>query len=97
MFLSPHSFKCNNTSNNRWLISYLNGKYIKIRLPTGGGAAAAETLEKEPRWLRGLVPPSAQGVNLETGDRVPRQAPCMEPVSLPVSLSLSLSLSLMNE
>ena len=41
-----------------------------------------------------FTPPAAQGVILETWDRVPHQAPCMEPASLPVSLSLSLSLSL---
>ena len=36
----------------------------------------------------------AQGLILETQDRVPRRAPCMEPASpLPVSASLSLSLS----
>ena len=35
--------------------------------------------------------PLAQGAILETWDRVPRQAPCMEPVSLPLSLSLSVS------
>ena len=48
------------------------------------------------RWLSSLAPPSAQGVILETWDRVPRQAPCMEwslllplPVSLPLSLCVS--------
>ena len=34
-----------------------------------------------PRWLSGLAPPSAQGVILETQDRVPHQAPCLEPAS----------------
>ena len=43
---------------------------------------------------RGLVPPSAQGVILETSDRVPRQAPCMEPASPSAYVSASLSLSL---
>ena len=37
---------------------------------------------------------SAQGVVLETRDRVPHRAPCMELLPLPVSLPLSLSLSL---
>ena len=32
----------------------------------------------QPGWLSGLAPPSAQGVILETWDRVPRPAPCME-------------------
>ena len=56
-------------------------------------------------WLSGLAPPSAQGLILETLDRIPHQAPCMEPASpsacvsasLSLSLSLSLSVSLMNE
>ena len=48
----------------------------------------------QPGWLSGLVPPSAQGLILETWDRVPRQAPCMEPASLSLSRALSLSLSL---
>ena len=53
----------------------------------------------EPRWLSGLVPPLAQGVILETRDRVPHQPPCMEPASPSacVSASLSLSLSLSHE
>ena len=33
----------------------------------------------QPGWPSGLAPPSAWGVILETGDQVPRQAPCMEP------------------
>ena len=45
----------------------------------------------QPRWLSGLVQPSAQGLILETRDRVPHQAPCMKPASLSASLSLFLS------
>ena len=42
--------------------------------------------------------PSAQGVILESLDRVPHWAPCMEPVSSPSArVSASLSLSLMNK
>ena len=47
--------------------------------------------------------PLAQGVILETKDRVPRRAPCMEPgspsacVSVSVSVSLSLWLSRINK
>ena len=53
----------------------------------------------QPRWLIGLAPPTAQGKILETWDRVPRQAPCMEPASrFALCLCLSLSfLSLMNK
>ena len=43
----------------------------------------------QPRWLSGLVLPSAQGVILKTRDQVPRQIPCMEPASPSVSLPLS--------
>ena len=52
-----------------------------------------------PSGFSGLVLPSA--LILETQDRVPHQAPCMEPASssacVSASLSLSLSLSLMNK
>ena len=41
----------------------------------------------QPGWLRGLAPPLAQGVILETGDQVPCQAPCMEPASLSACVS----------
>ena len=53
----------------------------------------------QPGWLSGLAPPSAQGVILETWDRVPHQAPCVEPASpsARVSASLSPSVSLMNK
>ena len=54
-----------------------------------------------PGWLSGLAPPSVQGVILETQDRVPRRAPCMEPASpsacVSASLSLSLSVPFMNK
>ena len=55
----------------------------------------------QPGWLSDLVPPSAQGLILETWDQVPRRAPCMEPASpsacVSASLSLSLSLSVSHE
>ena len=47
----------------------------------------------QPGWLSGLVPPSAQGVILETWDRIPHQAPCMEPASPPLPLSLCVCVS----
>ena len=46
------------------------------------------------RWLSGLAPPSAEGLVLETQDRVPRRAPCMEPASPSACVSASLSLFL---
>ena len=48
-------------------------------------------------WLSGLAPPTAQGVILETRDRVRRRAPCMEPASPSACASASLSLSLSHE
>ena len=36
---------------------------------------------RQPGWLSGLAPPSAQGVILETLNRALRPAPCMEPAS----------------
>ena len=44
----------------------------------------------QPRWPSGLALPLAQGVILETWDRVPRWAPCVEPASLPLPVSLPL-------
>ena len=46
----------------------------------------------QPGWLSGLVP--AQGVILETQDRVPCQAPCTEPASPSACVSASLSVCL---
>ena len=43
----------------------------------------------QPWWRSGLAPPAAQGVILETRDRVPHRAPCMEPASPSLSLCLS--------
>ena len=44
----------------------------------------------QPGWLSSLAPPSAQGLILETRDRVPRWAHCRE-LLLPLPLSLSVS------
>ena len=51
----------------------------------------------QPGWLSGLALPSAQGVMLESRDRVPYRAPCMEPASPSPCVSASLSLSLSHE
>ena len=51
----------------------------------------------QPWWLSGLAPLSAQGRILETRDRVPRRAPCMEPASPSACVAASLSLSLINK
>ena len=51
-----------------------------------------------PGWLSRLALPSAQGVILESRDRVPHQAPCLEPASPPSACaSAPFSVSLMNE
>ena len=51
----------------------------------------------QPRWPSGLAPPSAQGVILETWDRVPRRVPCVGPASPSACVSASLCVSLMNK
>ena len=56
-----------------------------------------KTQTREPQWLSSLALPSAQGGILETQDRVPRQASCMEPASPSACVSASLSVSLMNK
>ena len=47
-----------------------------------------------PGWLIGLAPPSAQGMILESRDRVPYGDPCVEPASPSAWVSASLSLYL---
>ena len=51
----------------------------------------------QPEWLSGLVPPSVQGVILETWDRVLHQAPCMEPASPSTCVSASVCVSQINK
>ena len=51
----------------------------------------------QPQWPSGLALPLAQGVILETWDRVPHWAPCVEPASPSVCVSASLSLSVSHE
>uniref|UniRef100_A0A8C0KM10 MHC class I-like antigen recognition-like domain-containing protein n=1 Tax=Canis lupus dingo TaxID=286419 RepID=A0A8C0KM10_CANLU len=53
-----------------------------------------EKMLEQPWWLSGLAPPSAQGLILETWNRVPCWAPCVEPASPSACVSASLSLSL---
>ena len=45
----------------------------------------------QPRWHSSLAPPAAWGVILESWDRVPHQAPCMEPASPSASQSVSMN------
>ena len=53
--------------------------------------------EGQPGWLSGSEAPSAQGMILETRDRVPRRGPWMEPASPSACVSASLPLSLMSK
>ena len=46
----------------------------------------------QPWWCSGLAPPAAPGVILETQDRVPHRAPCLEPASPSAYISAFLSL-----
>ena len=48
----------------------------------------------QPWWRNGLVPPAARGVILESQDRVPCRAPCVEPASPSACVSASLSVCL---
>ena len=50
-----------------------------------------------PGWRSGSAPALAQGVILETQDRIPRQAPGMEPASPSACVSASLSLYVYHE
>ena len=61
--------------------------------------ASSQGIKKgQPGWLSGLVLPLAQGMILETWNRVPRRrAPCVEPASPSACVSAALSLALMNE
>ena len=52
------------------------------------------SLQGQSRWLSSLALPSAQGLILETWDRVPCQATCMEPASPSACVSVSVSLSM---
>ena len=52
---------------------------------------------EQPRWLSSLAPPSAQGLILETWDRVPRQAPCMKPASPSACVSASVCVCVSHE
>ena len=51
----------------------------------------------QPRWLSGLAPPAAWGVILETWDRVPRRASCLEPASPSACVSESVCVCVMNK
>uniref|UniRef100_A0A8P0NSF3 Glycerophosphodiester phosphodiesterase domain containing 4 n=1 Tax=Canis lupus familiaris TaxID=9615 RepID=A0A8P0NSF3_CANLF len=52
----------------------------------------SKTVLGQPWWRRGLAPPAARGVILETLDQVPHRAPNMEPTSPSACVSASLSL-----
>ena len=52
-----------------------------------------KTLRGQPEWLSGLAPAFALGVILESWERGPHRAPCMEPASPSACVSASLSLS----
>ena len=62
--------------------------------PGGMDFCSRSSSPGQPGWLSGLAPPPAQGLILETQDRVPHQAPCMEPASPSACVSASLSFSL---
>ena len=50
---------------------------------------ALKGIAGQPGWLSGLAPPSVQTLILETWDRVPRRASCMELASPSSCVSVS--------
>ena len=66
-------------------------KYKHVFQNDEGMDAYKVTDAGQPWWLSGLGLPSAQGVILESRDRVPRRAPCMEPASPSACVCASLS------
>ena len=56
-----------------------------------------KSIWRAARVAQHLVPPLAQGVIMETRDRVPCRAPCREPASTSACVSASLSLSVSHE
>ena len=73
-----------------WRCNLATYSILQMRRHT---ACQGVTARGQPGWLRGLAPPSAQVVILETWDQVPYLAPCMEPASPSACVSASLSLS----
>ena len=73
--------------------SYEHTSQTKIRSSLMTSLALITPLG-QPMWLSSLVPPSVQGLILETQDPVPHQAPCMEPASRSACVSASLPASL---
>ena len=68
-----------------------------LRIPVQLNFSIESSKIGQPRWRRGLAPPAAWGVILETRDQIPRRAPCVEPASPSACVSASLSLSLINK
>ena len=88
----------NRTGNNLYFLNVVRPDRLYFY---GPGVPNRKGWIGQPRWLRGLTLPSAQGRILETQDRVPHQAPCMEPASPSACVSASLwgilSVSLMSK
>ncbi|CAD7681054.1 unnamed protein product [Nyctereutes procyonoides] len=84
-----------------------NGNSISNGLPEEDGFSRLSVSSSTPSSFQrqreshtttcGLALPSAQGLILETRDRVPHRAPCMEPASPSACVSAPLSVSLMNK
>ena len=67
-----------------------------IRWSCPKGSVKDDTKEGQgiPGWLSSLEPAFGPGLILESRDRVPRWAPCMEPTSPSACVSVSLCVSL---
>ena len=86
--------------NGTWLAQSVKCLTLDLRVVSLSPVLGSKNINKQG-CLGGSAVwclPLAEGVILETRDRVPHQAPCMEPASpsacVSASLSLSLSLSL---
>lgn len=75
-FCSSSLSLLNPTTDKPWTVTQWE------KLQNSGSSSSNRTHQAgQSRWHSGLVPPAAQGVILETLDRVPPQALCMMPAS----------------
>ena len=101
--LTVHLWDCEKEYLNVYLMPQMHIKFNNINtyilcksnniLFNNNNATLRTLTAGQPWWLSGLVPPLAQGLILETRDRVLHRAPCVEPASPSAYVSASLCLS----